>query len=340
MGYLKKQTGEHLLHQHLKQGWKILCIGFVGFLIWATTIPLDQGVPTNGKVIVEGHRKIIQHQLGGIIDAILIKDGDHVNAGDVLITLNNTSLNANYTSLIKQKKELEMSRGAILKAIQNKVEELNLIHQRIDSFQELVNQGFLGKNYLNDIQQRRVETQSDIASKESEALQLQSKIVDLSERIVSAKYDLSNTEIKSPVDGIIMDMQFMTLGGVISPGVKILEVSPNVTYEIELQIPVNLIDQVKVGDEVSLQFSSLNRSSTPRLKGKLIEINPDRQEEKNAGNNPPFFKAKAKFNNLDEVTKLDIKLGMAVQAYIKTGERSLMSYLMKPLIDRLRVSLI
>ena len=50
----------------------------------------------------------------------------------------------------------------------------------------------------------------------------------------------------------------MTLGGVISPGVKILEVSPNVTYEIELQIPVNLIDQVKVGDEVSLQFSSLN----------------------------------------------------------------------------------
>ena len=52
----------------LRNGWLILIFGFIGFLIWGIFFPLDQGIPANGVVIVEGNRKIIQHQQGGTIE--------------------------------------------------------------------------------------------------------------------------------------------------------------------------------------------------------------------------------------------------------------------------------
>ena len=67
-----------------------LVVGFFGFLAWASTAPLDEGVPAPGVVTVEGKRKTLQHPRGGVIEQINVRDGDVVRAGQVLVSLNDT----------------------------------------------------------------------------------------------------------------------------------------------------------------------------------------------------------------------------------------------------------
>src|SRR4029450_12702503 len=71
-------------------GWVIILLFFGGLGAWATTAPLHGAVVANGFVRVEGNRKSIQHLDGGIVKTLNVKEGDRVNAGDVLILLDDT----------------------------------------------------------------------------------------------------------------------------------------------------------------------------------------------------------------------------------------------------------
>jgi len=73
-------------------GMLVLLIGLGGFLVWAAIAPLDEGVPTEGVVNVEGSHKIIQHFTGGIVSNLLVREGQQVKSGDVLIKLDDTSI--------------------------------------------------------------------------------------------------------------------------------------------------------------------------------------------------------------------------------------------------------
>ncbi len=78
----------------IRVGVIIILLGFVGFLVWAALAPLDAGVTASGTVAVESKRKTIQHLSGGIVEDILVRDGDHVKKDDVLIRLNRTQIEA------------------------------------------------------------------------------------------------------------------------------------------------------------------------------------------------------------------------------------------------------
>ncbi|WP_006786519.1 HlyD family type I secretion periplasmic adaptor subunit [Thiorhodospira sibirica] len=71
-------------------GWLVMLLGFFGFLIWAALAPLDSGVTAPGEIVVDSSRQKVQHLTGGIVDEILVRDGDHVERHDVLIRLNRT----------------------------------------------------------------------------------------------------------------------------------------------------------------------------------------------------------------------------------------------------------
>jgi HlyD family type I secretion membrane fusion protein len=83
-------------------GWAIILIFFGGFGAWAVTAPLHGAVVANGFVRVEGNRKSIQHLDGGIVKELNVKEGDRVNAGDVLIVLDDTQARAEYNVLSQQ----------------------------------------------------------------------------------------------------------------------------------------------------------------------------------------------------------------------------------------------
>lgn len=82
----------------MRFGLWALAIGFGGFLLWAGLAPLDEGVPAPGTVVAEGKRKTVQHLSGGMIEAILVREGDIVRAGQPLIRLDAKATQAQFTA--------------------------------------------------------------------------------------------------------------------------------------------------------------------------------------------------------------------------------------------------
>jgi membrane fusion protein, protease secretion system len=80
---------------HTRLGWWIIIAGIGGFLAWAFYAPLDKGVPMSGTVAVASSKKAIQHLTGGTVEAILVKEGAVVKAGDVLVRMNSVQANVN-----------------------------------------------------------------------------------------------------------------------------------------------------------------------------------------------------------------------------------------------------
>jgi membrane fusion protein, protease secretion system len=80
--------------KYTRLGWLIIVAGLGGFLLWASLAPLDKGVPLTGTVAVASNKKAIQHESGGTVDAILVKEGDSVQAGDVLVRMNGVQASA------------------------------------------------------------------------------------------------------------------------------------------------------------------------------------------------------------------------------------------------------
>ena len=78
----------------MRMGMLFLILGFISFLIWAFYAPLDEGVPCQGVVNFDTKRKTLQHQTGGIVKAIFVKEGQVVKAGDTLLTLDDSNIKA------------------------------------------------------------------------------------------------------------------------------------------------------------------------------------------------------------------------------------------------------
>lgn len=108
---------------HTRLGWFIVIAGFGGFLLWAFFAPLDKGVPLSGTVTVSSNRKAVQHQTGGIIDKILVKEGETVQAGQVLVEMND----------VQVKTQAQITRGQLYSA---RAVEARLIAER-DNMSEI-----------------------------------------------------------------------------------------------------------------------------------------------------------------------------------------------------------
>ena len=79
-----------------RQSGKVVMLAFTVFVIWAVTAPLDQGVVVLGKVVVQGSRKAVQHPSGGVVSEILVREGDEVLDGDVVLKINPLNVDANF----------------------------------------------------------------------------------------------------------------------------------------------------------------------------------------------------------------------------------------------------
>jgi protease secretion system membrane fusion protein len=78
-----------------QQAGKVVFVAFLIFVVWSVTAPLDQGVVLSGKVVVQGSRKAVQHPSGGVVSEILVREGDEVKEGDVVLRINPLNVDAN-----------------------------------------------------------------------------------------------------------------------------------------------------------------------------------------------------------------------------------------------------
>ena len=280
-------------------GWIILLLGFGGFVWWSFSAHLDEGVPVQGTVVVDSKRQVIQHQIGGTIEAILVRDGDTVKKDQVLMRLINTQSEA---------------------ALAINTHLADTLREQLDSLKPLVAEGYYPRNQYLDLQRQYDDAQS---------------------KIKVAREENQRTEIRAPVAGTVMGVSVYTVGGVVQPGARIMEIEPaGDKLVLEAQIPTHLIDKIHAGLTADVRLTALNQRTTPVLQGTVLWVSPDRFQDPQR---PEIAYYTARVALEPDTAKLlkgeTLQAGMPVEIIIKTGSRTFWDYLVKPIQDRAALSL-
>ncbi len=419
---------------HARLGWWIVLVGVGGFFLWATFAPLDKGVPLSGSVMVATNRKAVQHQTGGIVEDILVKEGDSVKAGQVLVKMNDIQVKAQaeitrgqliaaravearliaerdnkteidfppflFSSLddprtissIALQKQLFASRQSVLKhelaaldenieglTIQlrglissraSKEQQLQFLKEQLDNMRELARDGYVPRNRVLELERTHAQLNGEISEDTGNIGRAQRQISELNmrriqrlqehqkevrqqltdvqreaealnSRLLAQDFELANVLVKAPVDGIVVGINIFTHGGVIGPGFLMMDIVPSEDMlVIEGQVPVHLIDKVHAGLDVDFIFTAFNQNKIPRVPGIVTHVSADRLTDERTG--IPYYQLKAKVTpeGMKILTDWQVRAGMPVEIFVKTGERSLMNYLLKPILDRLHTSLV
>jgi protease secretion system membrane fusion protein len=163
-------------------------------------------------------------------------------------------------------------------------------------------------------------------------------------KLQAAKFDQTLNEIRAPVSGTVVGLKVFTVGGVIGAGEVLAEVVPDKgELVVETQVPAKSIDKVKQGRAADIRFSAFNTITTPVVEGKVVTVGVDRLKAKpgeEVKQSDDYYLAQIAVSNegLKKLDGLTIQPGMPADVIVKTGERTFMSYLLKPITDRLALA--
>jgi protease secretion system membrane fusion protein len=174
---------------------------------------------------------------------------------------------------------------------------------------------------------------------ESELTSKQKELSMLEDERISTRHELDNTEIRSPINGTVLDVKVSTVGGVIQPGEHLMDiVAAGQPLQIDARIPVHAIDKMAPGLMVDVLFPALNHALLPSVPARVLTVSADRLIDE--ATQQPYYLAEVQVSR--EGVKLlgdyKIKAGMPASVTIKTGERTFLSYLFKPLLARLELA--
>ncbi|NYJ10991.1 HlyD family secretion protein [Rhizobium leguminosarum] len=165
--------------------------------------------------------------------------------------------------------------------------------------------------------------------------QAESEIGEYSERLIAAEDELRHIDIRSPQAGKVHELAVHAPGAVVTPGEAIMQIVPiNDALTPELRLAPQDIDQVAVGQDVTLRFSAFSQRTTPELNGRVTKIAADLIVDQRTGQS--YYRLRvsipvAEWARLDDLTPVP---GMPVEAFVQTGERTALAYLTKPLADQ------
>ena len=412
--------------------WALL-IGFGGFLLWAALAPLDEGVPAQGTVAIDTKRKAVQHLSGGIVEEVLVGEGDEVKEGQLLIKLDSAVARSNHEAvrqrylglramqgrllaeqagqtsitfhpdlvaassdpLIRQQmqnqEQLFMTRRSLLRSdlqsieeniqgqqgllqsyksmLENRNNQLRLINEELGQLRGLVKEGYAPRNRqlemermvsdsgsaIADLQGNTVRAlrtigelrQRALSRKQEHRKEVETQLADVSrevlsdnEKLYSVANDLERTEIKAPASGQVVGLAVQTVGGVVQPGQKLMDIVPKgAPLLLEAHVAPHLIDRVHTDLPVDVRFSSFANSPQLVVNGKVVSISADLLTEPQT--NVPYYLARVQVtpDGLQRLGQRQLQAGMPVEVIFKTGERSMLTYLLHPLTKRLAASM-
>jgi HlyD family secretion protein len=182
-----------------------------------------------------------------------------------------------------------------------------------------------------------IQVDQDLRSEVAKELrEIQGKNAEQVERKVTAEDQLKRIDLRAPQDGTIHQLSVHTIGGVVNASEPIMLVVPAADdLVIEARIAPQNIDQLTIGQRASIRFSAFNQRTTPEIFGKVATISADVSQDQKT--NAPFYLVRIVMT-AGEIARLgNVKLvpGMPVEAYIQSGDRTVMSFLVKPLKDQI-----
>lgn len=288
--------------------------------------------------LVEGQRQLFQARKDSIA-----RETDQLEKRKAQIGNQIDGINAQQASLERQleliREELGNQQGLLERGLAQAATVLNLQRSTADL------EGTLGELTASEAQAEGRITEIDIevlklgTAQREEAItrlrDLQYRELELAEQRRSLQEQLSRLDITAPVSGIVYGLQVHTPRSVIRPADPVLYLIPQdrpliIMARVE---PIH-IDQIGVGQEVTLRFSALDQRQTPELFGTVMQISADAFEDQNQ--RASFYRAEIQLNEgeQDKLPEGTVLIpGMPVEAFLKTSDRTPMAFLVKPLAD-------
>ncbi|MDF3055198.1 MAG: lssD [Gammaproteobacteria bacterium] len=349
--------------------WTTVVFLVVAF-IWAKYSIIDEVTTGEGKVIPASQIQIIQNLEGGIVEKIFVREGQIVQKNQVLIQLNDVQFGASYEATKLKAYALEVKIARLLAVIENKpflVSEviqkgapslvahekaLYLSQEREQKHLEEAYQSnkkeyeltkpLVKKGAASEVEVLRLErqvsaAQEQIDSFQSDVLQdlntAKADLLGVNASLEDYKDRLSRTTIRSPVKGIVNKINITTIGGVSQPGMDLIEIVPlEDTLLVEAKIKPKDIGFLTVGQSATVKISAYDYSIYGGLEGRVEKISADSVQDEERKN---FYivDVRTKKNYLGTKAKpLYIIPGMVATVDVLTGRKSVLSYLMKPIM--------
>lgn len=294
---------------------------------------------------------------------------DLIQAQDYLFRVRRQSLQGEQSILQENLAASQGQVSGIRQQLAARTQQSALLNEEITALKPLVSEGYTARNKLLEQERQLAELnsvtsdlQARVHKEISNAAELRLRILqrrqefmkeveslladarreaaNLSEKLKDAALELDHTTIRAPVSGQVIGLQAGAPGGIITAGSHILEIVPQGDLLlIEVQIPTHLIARVHAGLPTDIRVSAFTDAPQLTVNGKVQSVSSDRFEPPN--NQPPYYLARVEVTEkgLHDLAGRKITPGMPVEVVIKTGERSFLAYLMKPLVKRMSTAL-
>ncbi|MDH4478724.1 MAG: HlyD family type I secretion periplasmic adaptor subunit [Rhodoferax sp.] len=403
-----------------KRAAQIFLLFFALFFIWASTAPLDAGVSVVGSVVVMGNRKAVQHPSGGVVQEILVKEGDEVKQGDILLRVNplktdaqSTGIELQYINLLASESRLKSERdgspsirwteelvrkfpkrdprveeaknlqaqlfnsrraefesqvaslreqiAGLTASYQSRQLQSRSIDEEMRNSRDLAKDGYVPQTQANQAERAKSDIDASIANTQAEIARVKLQISQLRTTFLKdvdtqlqeiqktrdavfgqmgvAQFDRNLAQVRAPVSGNVVGLKVFTAGGVITSAQVLMEIVPkDESLAVDVQIPTNLIDKVRVGMLADMRFVAFNQTTTPVIEGELKVVGADKLAGTTPGSEYYMAQIQTTPEGLQKLGELQVQPGMPVDVVIKSGERTFMSYLLKPLSDKLALA--
>jgi HlyD family secretion protein len=193
------------------------------------------------------------------------------------------------------------------------------------------------KGKITETELQIIQVDKDALSEVSKDLrETNDKIGEFVERKITAEDQLRRVDIRAPQDGMVEQSTVHTVGGVITAGDTIMLIVPQ-TDDLQVEAKVNPqdIDKLQIGQKTLLRLSAFNQRTTPELNGVVSRVSPDVTTDQRTGQSYYTIRVSMPPEEIARLGEVKLIPGMPVEAFVQTGDRTVISYLMKPLSDQL-----
>lgn len=350
------------------------------FFTWAYFAKIDEVTHAEGKVIPSQRVQVIQNLEGGIVSAIKVNEGEIVQKDQVLMVLNDLKfsndfkenklkelafeakiarLNAQLNNspfilrdeIVNALPELSESEKALYKSRVREMKmmdtNLKLTEKEITMTKPLISSGAVSRVEILRLEQQLIDIKGKIANAKSADLnELNTKKAELAglrESNNTLKDRLDRTTIRSPVDGIVKQLHVNTVGGVIKPGMDLMEVVPlDDTLLISAKVKPKDIGFINFDQHAMVKITAYDFSIYGGLEGKVEHIGADTKIDDTNSREPSYYEiwVRTDKKQLEKNGKnLRIIPGMTATVDILTGDKTVFDYIMKPILKAKQVAL-
>ena len=360
----------------------LLFSGLIVFIIWASLFELDQAVRAQGSIIPSARTQIIQVADGGILEQLLVQEGDKVTLGQELAVMEDQRARATFDESRAKVKTLEA--GLIRSVAQGQGTEPNfsalmpefndlvrvqqqLFEQQKKSLDDelyTIQQGLTladeehqmnlalaetgdisrldvmrTKREVQDLKGRLMQLENDYFKQgRKEASEFESQLAVARYKQTERQNLLDHTILTAPVDGVVKYLKVNTLGGVLKAGDELMQISPTSgSLLIEVKLKPMDVGQVGLGLPVTVKLDAFDYAIYGSLDGVLTYVSSDTLTEQVGGQAQTYYRAQISLaeDALEHNTKIgaqDLKQGMTASVDVKTGRRSVLQFIAKPIV--------